>query len=327
MAITEKDYSISFVRSVAMLCIFLCHILQSYNNVLGGWFDVGVQIFFFLSGYLYSNKIIINIKKFYIKNIFKLLNDYYIFFFIIVALLALKGNIPPIHDLVNALILKPSIPGTQHLWFIRFILFCYLFIPLFQKILNFIETKNKKYRPIAIIFSLFLIELFFSNILHITGAWFVCYFLGMLYPRIQKNKVANNCTIGLFIFLALLLSVLRIYVYYKLNLPYYSYRYIWCYQHVALGISIFFIAKYLYSKFQNIVNLKPILLLSDKYSYDFYIVHYSLIVGYFSIIPIVSNKISACISIFVCTCVFSTVLHFLSNKNFEYLWRLKWIKI
>ena len=323
MDTTKKDYSISFIRLVAMLCIFLCHLLQAYNNVLGGWFDVGVQIFFFLSGYLYGNKTIFDIKNFYIKNIFKILNPYYIFITLILVTLYLFGKMPTINDIENTLILKCSIPGTQHLWFIRFILVCYLFIPIFQKILNLFENFNKRYFLLYLFLIALLIELIFSGIIKITGAWFVCYFSGMAYSKIEEKNLLNKSILIFIFFGAAFLSFIRIYAYYNLDLSYYIYRYIWCYQHIFFGVTIFIFARYIYTKMQNIVNLKKILSISDKYSYHFYIVHYSLIVGYFSIIPIVSNKILSCISIFVCTCVFSLVLYFLSHKNFEYLGRLK----
>lgn len=308
----NKDYSISFTRAIAMLSIFLCHILQAYNNILGGWLDVGVQIFFFLSGYLYGNKIIINIKNFYCKNIFKILIPYYIFITFILIALYIIGQTLTINDIINALILKSSIPGTQHLWFIRFILICYLFIPIFQKILNLFEKFNRKHLLLYILLFVVLIELFFSGFVRITGAWFVCYFGGMAYSKLEKMNLLDKFLLILIFLFAIFLSFIRIYAYYNLDLSYCIYRYIWCYQHIFLGITIFIFARTIYLKIQDFLNLKKILLFSDKYSYYFYIVHYSLIVGCFSLIQIITNKLIACISIFVCVSVLSLFLHFLS---------------
>ena len=61
----QIDYSVSFARFVAMCLIVTCHIMQRDNfasNINGAhiewafWLNVGVQMFLFLSGYLYGKK-------------------------------------------------------------------------------------------------------------------------------------------------------------------------------------------------------------------------------------------------------------------------------
>lgn len=41
---------------IATIFIVACHFLQYYQNGLSQWLNVGVQIFFILSGVLYGNK-------------------------------------------------------------------------------------------------------------------------------------------------------------------------------------------------------------------------------------------------------------------------------
>lgn len=50
----QMDYSISFIRLISFLLIITCHIQQYLNIVLAWWFNVGVQIFLCISGYLYG---------------------------------------------------------------------------------------------------------------------------------------------------------------------------------------------------------------------------------------------------------------------------------
>lgn len=61
----NKDYSISYFRFIAMCFIVLCHIMQRdvFSTSIAGanikwafWFNIGVQMFLFLSGYLYGKK-------------------------------------------------------------------------------------------------------------------------------------------------------------------------------------------------------------------------------------------------------------------------------
>ena len=61
----NKDYSISCVRLVAMCFIVACHMMQrdDFATVIFGahiswafWFNVGVQMFLFISGFLYGKR-------------------------------------------------------------------------------------------------------------------------------------------------------------------------------------------------------------------------------------------------------------------------------
>ena len=54
------SFSLMVVRVVATLLILACHFVQESNNSLlilsAQFLNVGVSIFFFLSGFLYGNK-------------------------------------------------------------------------------------------------------------------------------------------------------------------------------------------------------------------------------------------------------------------------------
>lgn len=64
-----KNNAISFIRMIAMEMIIICHIMQYYDFVLAWWFNVGVQIFLCISGFLYGQKAIENIARFYNQRI------------------------------------------------------------------------------------------------------------------------------------------------------------------------------------------------------------------------------------------------------------------
>lgn len=57
---SSRDPAISIIRVLAFLSIITCHIMQYYHCELAWWFNVGVQIFLCLSGYLYGRKSIDN---------------------------------------------------------------------------------------------------------------------------------------------------------------------------------------------------------------------------------------------------------------------------
>lgn len=60
MIINKKDVSLQMIRILSMLSIVLCHLVQEVNDAtiakMGQFFNVGVYVFLFLSGWLYGNK-------------------------------------------------------------------------------------------------------------------------------------------------------------------------------------------------------------------------------------------------------------------------------
>ena len=76
---TERDNAISAIRLIAMIFIVLCHFFQYYDNELAWWFNVGVYIFFAVSGFLYGSRNIMDPISFIKKNFKKILVPYYIF--------------------------------------------------------------------------------------------------------------------------------------------------------------------------------------------------------------------------------------------------------
>lgn len=112
----NRDYSVSSARFIAMCFIIICHMMQrdDFASDINGahiswafWFNVGVQMFLFLSGYLYSGKDNIDTVPFYKKNFPKLLTDYYVFIVIMLVVMnfsSLPGVSTPPPDRPKTLI-------------------------------------------------------------------------------------------------------------------------------------------------------------------------------------------------------------------------------
>ena len=53
----QRDYAVSLARILGMLCIVACHIGNYFSNSLvSQLFNVGVPLFFVISGGLYANR-------------------------------------------------------------------------------------------------------------------------------------------------------------------------------------------------------------------------------------------------------------------------------
>ena len=63
-----------------------CHVLQYYDNVFFRLFNVGVQVFLIISGYLYGIKKIESVPTFLFKQVKKIIVPYWTFLIVAVAL-------------------------------------------------------------------------------------------------------------------------------------------------------------------------------------------------------------------------------------------------
>ena len=139
--IKNKDFNLSFVRLVSFLMIISCHILQGLNNIFAFWLNVGVQIFLFISGYLYGSKKVDDYKSFYLKRLNKILLPCSILVIIITILSKIFLNTSYSGITIVANILGfggfyGTIKLLTHTWFVSYILLCYFITPILDKYFN-----------------------------------------------------------------------------------------------------------------------------------------------------------------------------------------------
>ena len=84
----EQSNAIVLIRAIAMLSIVLCHVFQAYHSPLANLFNVGVPIFFGISGYLYGNKQIGDWKQWAFDRFTKVYVPYAVFLLLVVSLYA-----------------------------------------------------------------------------------------------------------------------------------------------------------------------------------------------------------------------------------------------
>lgn len=136
----EKNVSIQVIRICSMFAIILCHLVQELNNATiaktGQFFNVGVYIFLFLSGWLYGKKKISNAKEWILGRIRKVLLPMWMFMPFLFLMHTLQGTMKwkyiPIF-LMDAQYWFEGLIGGAHLWFVSIIFLCYLIVPFLQK--------------------------------------------------------------------------------------------------------------------------------------------------------------------------------------------------
>lgn len=280
----QKMESISFLRVISTFMIIICHFLQFYGNELAYWFNVGVQIFLLISGFLFGQKVIDKIGKFYKKRLLRILVDYYLYIIVVIPLYWIfHKEAISLYTTLKQILCLSCLPGLNHLWFIRTIILCYLITPFLQKI--FKNGKKEVFLGIEVfVFFIFITGRFF------TSAWINCYIMGYFFGKQYKER--GNGVIKDFSRIAIPVAVImngsQIVVDYILKLEFtggWSYAFqVWTeYSHVFLAIAFFGIVMQLYKDKQNMIY-KDFLNFFDRHSYDIYIVHHIYILGPFSLL-------------------------------------------
>lgn len=152
----EKNIGLSYCRVVATLFIVVCHIIKYYTAIpfsqyMAQFFNVGVEMFIILSGYLYGGKKITDYKKFYLHRYLKICLPVQIWTIVVFICSGRKDVLPYlIHFLnigglrwINEGLLPPiGVGGLGHTWFVTIIILCYLMIPLIQKVCDTYKKEN-----------------------------------------------------------------------------------------------------------------------------------------------------------------------------------------
>lgn len=300
--VLKHSYSISLIRLIALLMIITCHILQHEKCVLAWWFNTGVQIFFSISGFLYGKKNTGEISIYYKIRFKKILVPYYItFLFASFLEFSFTRNSFSFVGFFGGILCRTSIAGGAHLWFVSVILFCYVLTPILQSFRDHIAIKRDYL--IYIVIAVLVVSIFggvFSPFYN--PAWLSCYVIGYVLGISEDKKiVSKSLFLVLFGILAVMGNSVQIYCDYIRRFTFSgyintAYKYFCDYNHVWLGILLFLLMKSIFDKidFSKHSRIIRLLNITDKYSYETYLVHQFLILGPFSLMaltPILSLNI------------------------------------
>jgi peptidoglycan/LPS O-acetylase OafA/YrhL len=286
----HQSSAISFIRVTALAFIFACHILQYYGLASASWLNVGVEMFLFISGFLFGKQNIVRWGEWFGKRAIRILPDYYITLCVAIFLLiyAGKARIEPqwiaayftvTHDLFNI-----DVPGLGHLWYITCILFCYLLAPVFQFVRSrWTPGANAFFFMLGFPFVMFLI-CYFLKLLpyrYAPDAWIFAlgYHISTRFQNyVPKMLLLLSVFLGFgFMFLR---GVLEIFGYFQSALlSIVTKALIIPYSKVAFSFAVCLYLIYFGRIMQNrIINFL------DRYTYNIYLTHVVIILGPLSIL-------------------------------------------
>jgi len=310
-----KDSVLSLIRFISMLLIIACHIFQYYGLELAFWLNVGVQIFLFLSGYLYGKKDINDTKNFLKKQYIKIIVPYILLSAIILVFEYINN---PLYFSANSKVyligrligfqewIKPF-PNIYHTWFISVILLCYLITPILNRIKKELNILSfLKYMIISLIFIQLLVGF---GILNVNPSYLILYLFGYFIANVNEKEHKKIAV--LVVLLTLIILPVRLKLEYsnfksfENILTYLTIRptYFISYHHALCGMSIFMLIKTIFKR----IKYNKIFEFSDKYSYYIYLVHQIFILGSYSLLNL-SKSIFLNILIVLITIIVSAIL-------------------
>lgn len=341
-----KDNTVSIARVLGMFFIMLCHLATWYGiEAFAQLFNVGVQLFLFISGYMYGKKHINDYGKWLKTKFLRICIPLYIFIsfmfiyqYIVLHIdINLKSILTYLFNLEGIgmiIIFSPlslfqfePLQGTGQLWFLTAIMFCYFGVIIIQKLeLKYKDLFNKKNLiNIAIIFILIQCAISYLHIqINHIFIFFVGYFLSRYLTKISLIQYINFTIImagamALRLITRSLIDGTILYDYIVTSLT-----------HDILAIWIY-ISIYTFNQYrENIITFisnSSLWKSLDRLSYYVYITHYMYLVGPFKLEPdIINNYIgggvySKIIANLSCTILFF-ILSFISAITLYYICNL-----
>jgi len=280
------------------------------------WLNVGVQIFFIISGLLYGYKDISNFKKFWKSKFFKIILPYFIVIISYFSYLIITNNkmfslTDIIYYFTMSQAFNTNISSLAHLWFISYILLFYLLIPILQKF-DISNSKNFYIKLILLIIGLQLLQ--FLNVININVSYISLFIVSYYFSRRYfKYNIKDNYKkifyITLFItFIGIPIQIILENqtlsgIFYKLYIIFHDYI------HAFLGITLYLLL------LKILPNIKSkIIDYTSNISYYIYLVHQIFILGTFSLLKFDYGILISIIIIFVLSNLLYYICRFINRR-------------
>lgn len=280
--------SVSYVRVAALFAIIICHMMQALDNKWAWVMNIGVQVFLFISGFLYGHMNASSWLGWYKRRFYRIYIPFIqvVFLYILVYLLCATKTLALsriFSYVVASHWFNGWIPGIEHLWFITAILMCYMTTPVLQSL------KSIHIPVLFLIFGFSLYELFVVKYdIKVFIPLFI-YAFGFFYASFKGwwkyGIISLLCALSVFLLWQLTWEDILDHGS-LMNQVFHTY----------CGITISVILVELFSNVLKVGVLNRFVSFFDKHSYEIYLVHHPFIIGPFSLIgltPFVILNISA----------------------------------
>lgn len=320
----SESIAIKYIRVGSMLAIVICHVLNAYANRWAYVFNIGVQVFLILSGYLYGKKIIPNWKLWSVGRVKRVYVPMFVFLIVVLPFYLIfhrEGFLWGAYAL-NFLNLQgipfatggETVQGIRHLWFITAIMFAYLVTPVLQKYRRYSDWLF----PLLLACVAISYFAFPGGVLFL-ASWVYLYAIGYLYVNLKKTRAYD---VGF----VLVEIVLVVYMVFNFNLVTQYYNPVNRAFHDMTGIFIVVVGV-MFMSHLKLKTVPKIVDVFDKYSFHIFLVHYIFVVGPFSMAHITPyvfvNVMSIIVATIVATFLFVKLSDLANKLVFDKIWKVK----
>lgn len=312
VGITDSESrALSIMRVFAMSLILSCHITQFYGLRIAFLLNVGVQLFFLMSGFLYGK---LDQPEspfvFYKKRFFKVYLPYIFWTFIIVVVYSLFSlyhvTVKQIFFYLLALQwFTTPIVGLNHLWFLTVLVICYMVTPWVKRLL----TKRSPFLFISFFLVCCAVEFLFVKKFYGLCAWISLYVFGLVFGSFYSKKFSNIVLIMSFGVLMVLGIRFRMVLLDGVESKEYEVWIKW-----FLGLFLFTVLFRCLSKISIPKHKFDLISHLDKYSYDIYLVHHPMILGPLSMMYVTKCSCLNIVAVLVSSYLLSRLFHQIYTK-------------
>lgn len=313
-----KQYNFAtYFRIMGTAMILLCHFTEQsknrYLNMSAQFFNVGVAMFFILSGFLFGlqGNVTGNVLKWYCKRVKRIYIPFELFAISLFIIHIYCGiSVLKIDWLWFVLGLQGSVVGIyggEQTWFITALLICYLMTPLISKIINLVEKSDSKKNLFLLIVLLIplclaLVSPVFIKTMFSPVCWYMlAFYLGTKWERIEVTKKRSILAAIIMCFVFALRIIVRVLadgtiLYDRIVISYTQYIAAFC---------IFLIVAYV---FRNKKASRVVTWISSI-SFEIYLYHYMFCVGPVRLFGLTSNWLVNCLAVTVVTVCIAFVMN------------------
>lgn len=320
----QRSCTISCLRVFSMVLILMCHIVKYYTFIPGSsyinqFFNVGVQVFLLISGYLQGRKEVDNYGSWMYKKAKRIWLPVIIVVVVDVIVLAIMHTptdtltiIMYLLNLHGLLFLNwnffgnviTEITNLGPLWFTTMIMLCYIIVPVLQ-----INKKRIKQSPkpvsrcVVLLCVLYAVALILSAARVVNLSYILLFIVGYCFGLFNFNK--DHTYIKHELLLSMVMIILQL-IRVVLRVKYTEFQYYATFtiiSHAALGIWIlytgFFIERNMPALVHKIADNR-VLKYFDSSSYFIYLVHGLFCMGTaFNVFVIIDNVLVSSL-LFIC---------------------------
>lgn len=322
-----------------MAMIVLCHIILYYDFIPGSQilpqlFNVGVNVFFLVSGFLYGKKEVLDIKQFLHKR-FKRINVPIMIVVIIDIIflglvkfdLTLKNTVPYFLNLHGLNFISwrlfsnyiDEIPNLGPLWFTTIIMICYSLIPVFQAIRNkLLKIKNSALIFISSFCALIAVSVIVFYFFDISVFGIATFVFGYFYSSLEMEKRIKHSNFIVFTIIMTAFQFVRLYLNLKIDGTKYYLIFVSISQFV-LGLFVFLLIFEIEKVFPVLINKignSRVLIYLDSLSFYVYIVHglFCCGTGIWNVYQNIDNIVLSTFVFLIATAFMANLLKFVTDR-------------